>query len=659
MDGLFEAARRESLISWSLTCRVAGWHCFGVCGIAGFTTFSASHYDPDQIIRRMTQVIRHRGPDGEGYYRDATVTFGHRRLAIIDLGGGAQPMADDSDRYSLVYNGEVYNYIELRRELEQQGHRFRTHSDTEVLLQCLVAHGTAALSKLDGMFAFALWDCQQRQLLLARDRVGIKPLYYFCHGPDLIFASEIKALLQHPLVARTLDPLSVSKYFSYGYVPAPRSVFASIRKVEPGAWLKFDANGLSQGFYWDIPLTDNPVGPGRIEECCEELLQLMRNSVRRQLRSDVPVGVFLSGGIDSSAITALAAQESSGRLHSFSIGFDQAGYDESPHARRVASLFGTEHHEEIMTLQQAADFFPRVIQSLDEPFADASALPTSLLCQFAAKSVKVVLGGDGGDELFAGYPSFQAHKVVEALSFLPVGWRDWLGHLVRRLPVSHHYTSVEYLMQQFLKGLGLPPEVRFLLWMGCYGNAEKQQLFSTDFRQQLAGGDPFEDVARYVRRSGLIGDFERLQYLCLKLYFQDDILVKMDRSSMAHSLEVRVPFMDRDLMEYACRIQPFNKLRGMQTKYVLKRALHGLLPDDIIHRRKAGFMMPVARWLSGEMRETVEDLCSPGAVSRAGLFDAAFVRQILDEHFQRRRDHRKHIYPLVCFMAWLRNQGTA
>jgi asparagine synthase (glutamine-hydrolysing) len=299
------------------------------------------------------------------------------------------------------------------------------------------------------------------------------------------------------------------------------------------------------------------------------------------------------------------------------------------------------------------------MQSLDEPFADASALPSSLLCQFAAKSVKVVLGGDGGDELFAGYPSFQAHKVVEALSILPVGWRDWLGRLVRRLPVSHRYTSVEYLMQQFLKGLGLPPEVRFLLWMGCYGNAEKQQLFSADFRQQLAGGDPFEDVARYVRRSGLIGDFERLQYLCLKLYFQDDILVKMDRLSMAHSLEVRVPFMDRDLMEFACRIQPFNKLRGMRTKYVLKRALRGLLPHDIIHRRKAGFMMPVARWLSGEMRETVEDLCSPGAVSRTGLFDAAFVRQILDEHFQRRLDHRKHIYPLVCFMAWLRNHGTA
>ena len=637
---------------------MTGWHASGVCGIAGFTTFGASQSDPDPIIRRMTEVIGHRGPDGEGYYRDAAVTLGHRRLAIIDLAGGVQPMADSSGRYHLVYNGEVYNYIELRQELESQGCRFSTHSDTEVLLQCLARHGPAALSKLDGMFAFALWDRQERRLLRARDRIGIKPLYYFCHGPDLIFASEIKALLQHPLAARTLDPLSVSKYFSYGYVPAPHTVFEKIHKVEPGAWLKFDEQGLSREFYWDIPLTDNPVGPGRIEECCEELLRLMRNSVRRQLRSDVPVGVFLSGGIDSSVITALAAQESSSRLHSYSIGFDQPSYDESVHARRIASLFGTEHHEEIMTLRQAADLFPRVMQSLDEPFADASAIPTYRLCQFAAKGVKVVLGGDGGDELFAGYPSFQAHKVVEALSFLPVGWRDWLGRLARRLPVSHHYTSVEYLIQQFLKGLGLPPEVRFLLWMGCYGNAEKRQLFSAGLRQQLACQDPFEDVARYVRQSGLIGDFERLQYLCLKLYFQDDILVKVDRSSMAHSLEVRVPYMDRDLVEYACRIQPFNKIRGLQTKYVLKRAVRGLLPASIIHRRKAGFMMPVALWLTRDMRETIEDLCSPEAVSRTGLFDAAFVRQLLDEHFQRRRDHRKQIYPLVCFMAWLRNHGS-
>jgi asparagine synthase (glutamine-hydrolysing) len=450
----------------------------------------------------------------------------------------------------------------------------------------------------------------------------------------------------------------VSKYFSYGYVPTPHTIFANVHKLEAGACLKFDAHGLSKEFYWDIPLTDNPVSPSHIDECCEELLQRLRDSVRRQLRSDVPVGVFLSGGVDSSAITALAAQESSGRLHSFSIGFDQPSYNESVHARRVASLFGTEHHEAVLTLRQAADLFPRVMQWLDEPFADASIIPTCLLSQLAAQHVKVVLGGDGSDELFAGYPSFQAHQVVQKLSFLPIGWRDWLGRLARRLPVSHRYASADFLMQQFLKGLGLSPEVRFLLWMGCYGNAEKRNLFSTDLRQRLLREDPFEDISRYVRQSGLAGDFPRLQYLCLKLYFQDDILLKVDRASMAHSLEVRVPYMDGDLVDYACRLQPHYKLRGLTTKYALKRAVRGLLPEEIIHRRKAGFMMPVAVWLTREMRETIADLCSPAAVAETGLFDAAFVRQMLDEHFQHRRDHRKHIYPLLCFMAWRRNQGA-
>jgi len=633
-------------------------HISNVCGIAGFTAFSGSQSDQDQIIRSMMEAMAQRGPDGEGYFRDSSVTLGHRRLAIIDLDGGVQPMSDCSGRYHLIYNGEVYNYVELRRELEGRGHRFVTRSDTEVVLQCLAADGVAALSKFDGMFAFALWDCQQRRLFLARDRIGIKPLYYYCHGPDLVFASELKALLKHPLVARILNPLSVSKYFSYGYVPTPYTIFSNIHKLEPGACLKFDANGLSREFYWDIPLADNPVSPRHIDECCDDLLQMMRDSVRRQLRSDVPVGVFLSGGIDSSVITALAAQESSRRLHSFSIGFDQPSYDESVHARRVASLFGTEHHEEVMTLQQATDLFPQVMRLLDEPFADPSIFPTYLLSQLAARHVKVVLGGDGGDELFAGYPAFQAHKVVEKLSVLPVGWREWLGRLARRLPVSHHYASAEFLMQQFLRGLGLSPEVRFLLWMGCCGNLEKRQLFSTDLQQQLLRSDPFEDIARYVKQSGLTGHFQRLQYLCMKLYFQDDILVKVDRASMAHSLEVRVPYMDRDLVEYVCRIQPFYKLKGLQTKYVLKRAVRRLLPDDIIHRRKAGFMMPVAVWLTQEMRGIIEDLCSPTAVADTGLFDAAFVRQMLDEHFQHRRDHRKHIYSLLCFMAWWRNYGS-
>jgi asparagine synthase (glutamine-hydrolysing) len=376
------------------------------------------------------------------------------------------------------------------------------------------------------------------------------------------------------------------------------------------------------------------------------------------LRSDVPVGVFLSGGIDSSAITALAAQESSKKLHSFSIGFDQSSYNESEYARRVASLFGTEHHEEILTLDKAAELFPEVMRTLDEPFADASIIPTYFLSQRAARQVKVVLGGDGSDELFAGYPSFQAHKVMERLSFLPTGCRDWLDSLAKGLPVSHRYASLDHLTQQFLKGLGMSPEVRFFLWMGYYGNPEMKLLFSRELRDELRRDDPFEDLARHVQKSGLRETFQRLQYLCVKLYFQDDILAKIDRASMAHSLEVRVPYADRALLDFAGRIQPFYKLNGLTTKYVLKRALRGLLPPEIIRRRKAGFMMPVATWLSRSMRSTIEDLCSPGEIAKTGLFDPAYVRQMLDEHFQRRRDHRKHIYALLCFMAWHRNYAS-
>jgi asparagine synthase (glutamine-hydrolysing) len=528
-----------------------------------------------------------------------------------------------------------------------------------VVLESLVLEGVAALPKFNGMFALALWDRRDRRLLLARDRIGIKPLFYCANGPDIIFASELKSLLKHPLVSRELDVESVNKYFTYGYVPAPHTIFRDIRKLEPGSYMEIDASGNARSIYWDIPLTDNPVSGSNFEECCEQVRDLLRSAVRRQLRSDVPVGVFLSGGIDSSAVAAIAARESSVPIHSFSIGFDEPTYDESRYARQIAALHNTIHHEEILTLERAAGLFEEVMLWMDEPLADASLLPTYFLSQVASRHVKVVLGGDGSDELFAGYPSFQAHKVVERLSFLPAGCRDWLGRLARRIPVSHHYASAGYLMQQFLKGAGMSPEIRFLLWMGYYGNAEKRRLFSGELQETLSRADLFDDVFGYVKASGLTDSFQRLQYLCMKLYFQDDILVKVDRASMAHSLEVRVPFMDADLVEYACRIQPFYKLNGLSTKYVLKRALEGVLPAEIIRRRKAGFMMPVAPWLTNCMRDVIEEVCSPAALSRTGFFDTAYVRQLLDEHFENRCDHRKHIYPLLCFMAWLRNHDAA
>jgi asparagine synthase (glutamine-hydrolysing) len=630
-----------------------------MCGIAGFTRLRAADYDAGAIIRKMTLPLAPRGPDGEGYWVDERVAFGHRRLSIIDLAGGAQPMATPDGRYHITFNGEIYNYVELRAAMEQEGVSFVTHSDTEVILQQFARSGAACLQHFNGMFAFAIWDREQERLFVARDRLGVKPLYYCLRNGELIFASELKALLPHPALERRLDPLSVSKYFTYGYVPAPHTIFKDVYKLQPGTCLMFDRQGLRQEVYWDIPLEDNPVNDSNVDECAEGLLALLRDAVVKRLRSDVPVGVFLSGGLDSSTITALAAGAVSGRLHTFSVGFGEKTYDESPYARQVAQQYGTEHHHEILSASDAVRLLPGVMKILDEPFADASILPTWMLSQFASRSVKVVLGGDGSDELFAGYPSFQAHRLMERLSFLPIGVRDGFNRLVRRLPVSHRYASLEFLLQQLIKGSGVSPEIRFLLWMGYYGNEQKRQLFAPGFRDALLRTNAFEDAINYVRQSGLFCDFERLQYLCLKMYMQDDILVKVDRASMANGLEVRGPFLDYQVVEYASRIKPEYKLRGLRgTKYILKHAVRDLLPARIIHRRKAGFMIPLAQWLSNELRPLVEEMCSEDALRQDGLFDPIFVRRMLDDHYAQRRDYRKMIWALLAFQIWRNNYGA-
>jgi asparagine synthase (glutamine-hydrolysing) len=453
-----------------------------------------------------------------------------------------------------------------------------------------------------------------------------------------------------------MNLLSVSKYFTYGYVPAPHTIFDGIHKLEPGTFLVFDRNGLKKTLYWDIPLEDNPVSDSTVDECAEDMLALLRDSVKKRLRSDVPVGVFLSGGIDSSAVAALAAKEMSGKLHTFSVGFDEATYDESPYAAKVAAYCGTEHHHEVLSAKQAVTLLPQVMAILDEPFADASILPTWMLSRFTARSVKVVLGGDGSDELFAGYPSFQAHKLTDRLSFLPMAWRDALNRLARRIPISHRYASLEHLAQQYFKGVGISAEIRFFLWMGYFGNEQKKQLLAPEVKEALLRENPFEDVINYVRQSGLMREFERLLYLCMKLYLQDDILVKVDRASMAHGLEVRAPFLDYQFVEHVSHINPAYKLRGLLgTKYILKRALRGILPEEIIRRRKAGFMIPLAQWLSNELRPMVEELCSEEELRRAGVFNVPFVRRMLDDHFAMRHDYRKIIWAVLAFQVWRRH----
>jgi asparagine synthase (glutamine-hydrolysing) len=629
-----------------------------MCGIAGFTDFKGRMPadQADAVLARMTRILAHRGPDAEGRMRAGPVALGHRRLSIIDLETGAQPMSAEDGRHTLVYNGEVYNYLELRAEMEAHGHVFRTHSDTEVVLRRLILDGPRALQRFNGMFALALWDRDRERLLLVRDRLGVKPLYYArTDEGEWAFASEMKALLQHPGVPRRVCPLSVSKYFSFGYIPAPHTIYEGVFKLEPGAWMEIGREGARTERYWDIPLEDNPVSPSSLDERAEDLRELLRDAVVKRLRSDVPLGVFLSGGIDSSSIVALAAPAVSGRLRTFTVGFEDATHDESPHAARVAERFGTEHVCERLSADRALDLLPAALDTLDEPFADASILPTWLLSRFTAASVKVALGGDGGDELFAGYPSFQAHRLMERLSFLPTGWRDVLTRAVRRLPISHRYASAEFLVQQFLKGAGISADVRFLLWMGVFGNEQKRALFSPGLQASLLRRNPFEDVLNHVRQSGLTSDFERIQYLCMKMYLQDDILVKVDRASMAHGLEVRGPFLDYQLVEFAAQIPAAYKLRGLRgTKYILKHAMRGLLPPAILRRRKAGFMIPLAQWISGPLRPMVEDhLCSP-AIGETGFFRPEEARRMAEDHWAGRRDHRKLIWALMMFERWRR-----
>ena len=630
-----------------------------MCGIAGFTTHRHQPEKPEMALAGMTKALSHRGPDAEGTYADPAVRLGHRRLSILDLAGGAQPMSSADGRWHIVFNGEIYNYVELRRDLEARGVVFQTQSDTEVLLQAWAEDGADCLPRLNGMFAFAIWDSREKRLTLARDPLGIKPLYYANHRGELLFASELRSLLRFPGFKPGLDPSSINKYLAFGYIPAPSTAYAGVRKLEPGQMVVWSPAGRRTEYFWDLPIEDNPVGAGTFDESAEATRDLLREAVRYQLRSDVEVGILLSGGIDSSAVAALAAPLAGRKLHSFSIGFQEASYNELPYAEMVARKVGTEHHHQTLTPADVVGALPQIYRGLDEPLGDASLVPTWFLSRLAATKVKTVLGGDGGDELFAGYPSFQAHLLMERLSFLPVGVRDAINHLIQRMPVSHNYKSIPFLLAQFLKGLGLPAEIRFLLWMGACGNAERRDLLAPEVRNELHRHNAFEDVTRLAYRSGLSGGLERIFYLCTKLYLQECVLMKVDRASMAHSLEVRVPFLDIDLVTHAFSLRADYKLRGRQTKLILKEALKNDLPPAILQRKKAGFAMPVAAWLQQDLKSWAQDLTDTSLIQSTGVLDPVAVRRMTEEHLNRRADHRRSLWSVLAFLAWWREAKNA
>ena len=625
-----------------------------MCGIYGFITQNGT-IDPE-ILPRMGMALAHRGPD-DGDERitisdSGCVALGHKRLSIIDLSpAGRQPMTNEDESVWLTLNGEIYNYRELRQELESKGHRFRSHSDSEVVVHLYEQSGARCLAKLKGMFAFALWDSNKKLLLLARDRIGKKPLHYCITGNGLIFASEIKALLQHPAVSRDLNLRALSKYLSYEYVPAPDTIFRSIKKLEPGHYLLYSDNHSRITRYWDIPLQNHHLPDRSEHEYVEELRAILNLSVRRRLVADVPVGLFVSGGLDSGVVAAFAAKAKSG-LNCFSIGFDEPSFDESVYAKTIAASLGIRQHLKIFTGRDMLQTLEQLPRLLDEPLADPSIFPLYLLSKLAAEHLKVVLSGDGGDELFAGYQTFQADKLMRYYGALPGFVKNCIRKTSHYLPVSHDYLSLDYKIKQFLKAEGISPEIRFFLWRGAFSLSEQSALLAPDIRAELGDYDSYEDVARYLDKSELKNPVERLLYLCMKLYLQDNNLVTVDRASMANGLEVRCPLLDQDLVEFVSRLPTSYKLKGFRTKYLLRKAAEGWLPKSIIHRQKKGFGIPLAKWLSTDLKDFMLDHLSETKIKRQGIFDYPYIKGHVDEQFSKSKDHRELLWTLIVFQSW-------
>jgi asparagine synthase (glutamine-hydrolysing) len=625
-----------------------------VCGICGYFTWSKTQQVQPEIIHRMCEIIRHRGPDDEGIYTEKNIGLGMRRLNIIDLITGHQPIHNEDKTIWIVYNGEIYNFQELRESLEKNGHQFYTKTDTEVIVHLYEEKGIHCVDDFNGMFGFCIWDKNKNLLFLARDRIGIKPLHYTQIDNQFIFASEIKSILVHPDVKKEVDLLSLNKYLTFEYIPAPNTIFKGIKKLPPGHILTINRYGeIKIEQYWDINFAHDEKINKREEAYQEELLFILKDSVKRRLISDVPLGVFLSGGIDSSTVTALMSELVPGQVKTFSIGFEDKSFDESSYARQVARYFATSHYEDILSPNKMIELVPVIAMILDEPLGDASIIPTYLLSQFTRQYVTVALGGDGGDELFAGYPTYQAHRLAYFYEKLPQGLRQGIiEKVINKLPVSTANISLDFQAKKFISGIPYLPEIRNYIWLGSFTPTEKKYLLSKEVYDILKFTDAFEDIKKYLAKADIEILLDRLLYLDMKFYLQEDILAKVDRASMANSLEARVPLLDHRFVEFVAKLPPRLKLNGLTTKYIFKKAVKNLLPKGIANRKKKGFGIPIAKWFKRELKGFVLDVFNESKIKKEGFFNYSYIKRLLDEHFEGRKDNRKQLWTLLVFELW-------
>jgi len=624
-----------------------------MCGITGFIDqWSTSDVcDADSraaTLDSMCRVIRHRGPDDQGVMVEPGVALGMRRLSIIDLAGGHQPINNEDESVSIVFNGEIYNYRELQATLQSRGHKFKTNSDTETVVHAYEEFGAACVDHLRGMFAFAIWDDRQKKLFIARDRVGKKPLYYsITPAGTLVFGSELKSLLQHPEVEREINPRALDAYFSLGYVPDPISIFENVEKLPPGHHLTFKDRRLSVERYWDFSYDGRSNGHS-VTDYLEELRSLLEEAVKLRLVSDVPLGAFLSGGVDSSTVVGLMAGQMSQPVKTFSIGFNEDSYDELKYARLTAQKFGTDHHEFLVT-PDICDVVDELAWHFDEPFADSSAIPTYVVSKLAREHVKVVLTGDGGDELFAGYTRYLTEQRRSKFDLVPRLVREGvMDPLSRGLP--HGAWGRNYL-----HNVSLDPIGRYLDNVSVFTGLNKNSLYTADFSDQLRGSSHlnsyFLELSRNVKSSAPL---DSLLYIDSKTYLPGDILTKVDRMSMAVSLEARVPLLDHKLIEFVTRIPASMKLAGHETKHLFKKAIADLVPAEIISRPKQGFGVPIQTWINQQLRERIRETLNDPRTLQRGYVSRSHVELLLDEHERGRRDHAMGLWSLLMLELWHR-----
>ena len=626
-----------------------------MCGITGWVNLSTNTTDHSEaVLHAMCESIVHRGPDSEGIWMDDSVALGMRRLSIIDLKTGDQPVYTEDKSVVTMVNGELYNFREVRSDLEKRGHKFVTQTDVEIVPHLYQIYGDDFVDHINGMFAISLWDTKRKRLVLARDRFGEKPLYYGVFDGKLIYASEAKALLAHPAVNAELDLDALREYLSFDYVPAPRSIYKGISKLPAAHMLTVENGEVKIRRYWNLTWNKNGHKPS-IETAANDLRDLLSDAVRMRLVSDVPLGILLSGGVDSSTVAAFATQHATEKVKTFSIGFEEDSFDESKYAREVALHLGTEHYEATLSVETAADLIGDIGTWLDEPLSDGSLIPTFMLSRFVQHHVTVALGGDGGDELFAGYPMYYGHKVAAAYGAIPRFLRSGLIEpVIKRLPVSTKNLSFDYRAKRFVRASHSDIVARHHSWFGSFSSREQKPLLTADVLSQTSG-DIYAGARGLLDICDATDDIERMQYLDMNFYMAEDILTKVDRASMAVSLETRAPFLDPRVGQFAASLPLEYKLRGNKGKYILKKAVEDLLPASILQRSKKGFGIPIADWLKGRLNPMMHDLLAPQRLKEQGLFEPDHVQKLIGDHEQGLASYHKQLWTLLVFQLWYDN----